>query len=220
MKFTRRALIVTAALTLAGAGYGLQSLVTDQPLSLANPALAQDLSDLAQEGALKDMVTGEANAPVTIIEYASMSCPHCKDFHETVLPSLKEKYISTGKVKLVFREFPLEPRAFAASMLARCADEKFYFPMVDVLFQQQENWSRAADPRPPLLQIARLAGFTQESFEACLQNQELLDKINAVRTKASESYGVNGTPAFFINGKRYEGQYTVEAFSATIDGLL
>ena len=221
MSLNRRTLLGTAAaLTVAGTGYGLQQWLSASPVSVVSDARAEDLSDLAQEGPLKDMVLGQADAPVTIIEYASMSCPHCRTFHANILPAIKEKYIETGKVRLVFREFPLEPRAFAASMLARCADERFYFPMTDVLFQQQEAWSRAEDPRPVLLQIAKLAGFTQETFEACLKNQELLDKINTVRNKASQSYGVSGTPTFFINGTRYSGDFTVEAFSATIDGLI
>lgn len=186
----------------------------------AESSHAQDLSGLMEPGPLEDMVMGDENAPVTIVEYASMTCPHCANFHTQVLPELKKNYVDTGKVKLIFREFPLDARAYAASMLARCADKQFYFPMTDVLFKQQSVWARAEDPRPALLQIAKLAGFTQESFEACLKNQELLDNVNATRSKAAEEFGVNGTPSFFINGEKYSGNYTVEAMSEAIDSLL
>jgi protein-disulfide isomerase len=220
MKITRRFALKTAsAALLAGAGY-LALSQNLQHTGLVSEAKAEDLSDIMQPGPLPDMFMGDETAPVTIIEYASMTCPHCRHFHETVLPGLKEKYIDTGKVKLIFREFPLDPRAYAASMLARCADKQFYFPMTDVLFKQQDVWARADDPRPPLLQIAKLAGFTQESFEACLKNQELLDNVNAIRKKAAETYGVNGTPSFFMNGEKYSGNITLEDMSAKIDSYL
>lgn len=192
----------------------------DQTNALVSAANAQDLSDVMNEGVLPDMYLGAEDAPVVMVEYASMTCPHCASFHEKVLPDLKEKYIETGKLKLIFREFPLDPRAYAASMLARCADDEFYFPMVDVLFKQQSVWARADDPRPPLLQIAKLAGFTQESFEECLKNQELLDKVNETRKKAAEVYGVSGTPSFFIDGEKYSGRISVEGMSEAIESRL
>lgn len=215
MNTTRRNLLLSASLTAVAAGTGMLVLPT-----ATSPALAQSPEGLMEPGPLPDMALGEEGAPVTIVEYASMTCPHCSAFHLDVLPALKEKYIETGKVRMIFREFPLDARAYAASMLARCADDKFYFPMIDVLFKQQSVWARAEDPRPPLLQIAKLAGFTQESFEACLKNQELLDNVNALRSKAAEEFGVNGTPSFFINGEKYSGQATVEAMSEAIDRLL
>jgi len=220
MKITRRhALKSTAVALIAGAGYWAVS-ARNSPLEAISPAKAQETTGVMEEGPLPDLFIGDENAPVTIIEYASMTCPHCRSFHENVLPGLKEKYIDTGKAKLIFREFPLDPRAYAASMLARCADKQFYFPMTDVLFKQQDVWARAEDPRPPLLQIAKLAGFTQESFEACLKNQELLDNVNAVRKKAAETYGVTGTPSFFINGDKYSGNISLEDMSAAIDTYL
>src|SRR5690606_31840101 len=141
----------------------------------------------------------EADAPVTIVEYASMTCPHCAHFHETTLPAIKEKYIDTGKARLIFREFPFDPRAEAAFMLARCSDDN-YFAMVDVLFRQQRNWASVEDARSALLQISKLAGFSQESFEACLTDQKLLEDVRAVRTRGAEDFGVDATPTFFING--------------------
>lgn len=220
MKLNRRHMLQGTALALTAlAGYSFFDFGKTVP-KIATPAAAADLSDLMTPGPLGDKWLGEEAAPVTIIEYASMTCPHCASFHEKILPALKEKYISTGKVRLIFREFPFDPRAFAAFMLARCADDDFYFPMIDVLFKQQSTWARAEDPRPALLQIAKLAGFTQESFETCLKNQEVLDSVRLVQKKGQEQYGVNATPFFFINGEKFEGENSVESMSKAIDALL
>ncbi|MGU3574714.1 DsbA family protein [Brucellaceae bacterium C25G] len=178
-----------------------------------------DAAKVAEPGKLKEMIYGKEDAPVTIVEYASLTCPHCADFSINTFPAIKEKYIDSGKVRLIFREFPFDPRATAAFMLARCAPEDRYFPMVNVFFQQLQQWARAEDAEAALLQIAKLAGFTQESFQACLTNQELLDDINDVRERGS-SYGVNATPTFFINGQKYAGSLSVDEMSAIIDKLL
>lgn len=178
-----------------------------------------DMSKLLEAGNLKEMVVGQDDAPVTIVEYASMTCSHCADFTVNTLPVIKEKYIDSGKARLIFREFPFDPRAAAAFMLARCAPEERYFPMVDVLFKQQAQWAMAENAQEALLKIAKLAGFTQETFNACLTDQKLLDDVNAVRERGSE-FGVNATPTFFINGKKYSGALSVEQMSAVIDSLL
>ncbi|GIL02053.1 MAG: hypothetical protein BroJett030_19520 [Alphaproteobacteria bacterium] len=187
---------------------------------LATPAMAQSMDELLAPGPMPDMMMGEAEAPVTIIEYASMTCPHCATFHANTLPALKEQYVDTGKARLIFREFPFDPRATAAFMLARCAPDNQYFPLVDVLFRQQRVWALAEDPRPPLLQIAKLAGFTQESFEACLKNQQVLDNVLAVKSKAENDFGVASTPTFFINGEKHTGALSIEEMSAIIDKFL
>lgn len=179
-----------------------------------------DMAAVLAPGPLKEMALGDENAPVTVVEYMSMTCPHCAAFHEENFKPLVEKYVDTGKVRFILREFPFDPRAAAAIMLARCAPESQFFPMVDVMFKQQRSWATAQDGRAALLQIARLAGFTQESFEACLTNQKLLDDVNAVRTKAANEFGVQSTPTFIINGKRYPGNMSVETMSAIIDPLL
>jgi protein-disulfide isomerase len=166
------------------------------------------------------MFIGKADAKVTIVEYMSMTCPHCARFSNDVFPKIKEKYVDTGKVKFILREFPLDTPAAAAIMLARCAPQGEYFPMVEALFKSQGTWAVSNDIRAALLQMAKLAGFTQESFNACLTNQKLLDDVNATREKASKDFGVDSTPTFFIGGKRYAGEMSVEEMSALIDPLL
>lgn len=220
MTMNRRQILQISAASLAVVGTAGLLAAGNSPVAAVSSARAQSADDLMASGPLPEKMLGEADAPVTIVEYASMTCGHCANFHTGTLPAIKEKYIDTGKVRLVFREFPLDPRATAASMLARCAGDDQFFPMVDVLFKQQTTWARADDARPPLLQIARLAGFTQDSFEACLKNQELLDKIAEIRRRAAEDFGVNSTPTFFINGERYAGNMSVEEMSSLIDDLL
>ena len=178
-----------------------------------------DMAKLLEPGALPDKVLGKADAPVTIVEYASMTCPHCAHFHETTLPELKTKYIDTGKVRLIFREFPFDPRAEAGFMLARCSNDN-YFPMVDVLFRQQQNWASVDNAKDALLQISKLAGFSQESFEACLTDQKLLEDVRAVQKRGSDEFKVDSTPTFFINGNTYKGALTIAEMSAIIDGML
>ncbi|MEP9370937.1 DsbA family protein [Mesorhizobium sp. KR1-2] len=178
-----------------------------------------DMSKLLQPGALPDEVMGKADAPVTIVEYASMTCSHCAHFANSTFPELKTKYIDTGKVRYILREFPFDPRAEAAFMLARCSKDN-YFPMVEVLFKQQENWAGVQDAKSALLQIAKLAGFSQESFEACLTDQKLLDDVRAVQKRGADEFGIDSTPTFFINGNMYKGAMSIEEMSAIIDGML
>ena len=179
-----------------------------------------DMAKLLEPGALPEMALGEANAPVTIVEYMSMTCPHCANFHNETFDAIKAKYIDSGKVRFIVREFPFDPRAAAAFMLARCAPEGQYFPMVSMLFKQQEQWAAAQNGRDALLQLSKLAGFTQESFEACLTNQKLLDDVNAVMQRGAKEFGVKSTPTFFVNGEHYSGDMSVDVMSALIDSKL
>jgi protein-disulfide isomerase len=156
---------------------------------------------------------------VTIIEYASMTCPHCANFHTTTYPELKKRYIDTGKVRFIFREFPLDPLAAAGFMLARCAGKDKYFPLIETLFQQQEQWV-TQKPLEPLRNISRQAGFTDKSFEECLANQQLLDGIEEVRQRAAEKLGVKSTPTFFINGKVQRGALTMPELEKLIEPYL
>jgi protein-disulfide isomerase len=214
--------LAPAAIVLASQAGFTGSAIAQETAAPAKAPEAQGTVDMAkvlEPGALPDKQLGKDDAPVTIVEYASMTCPHCAHFHETTLPALKEKYIDTGKARLILREFPFDPRAEAGFMLARCSEDN-YFPMVDVLFKQQENWAGVPDAKTALLQISKLAGFSQESFEACLTNQKLLDDVRAVQRRGAQDFKVDSTPTFFINGKVYKGALSIEDMSAIIDGML
>jgi len=197
-------------------------LATATPLlGWPEAAHAQSVSaaELLQPSPLGDRQLGPDNAPVTIVEYASLTCPHCAHFAKTVLPELKKRYIDTGKVRLIFREFALNPLDAGAIMLARCIDKNKYFDFVDILFQKQSEWV-VQKPIEPLLAIAKQAGFSKESFEACLKNQKLLDDIEAQRNRAAEKFGVSSTPTLFINGKITRGAQSIEELEKEIKPYL
>jgi protein-disulfide isomerase len=211
-------------------GVALAAVAAALPFALTvGSALAQDLPQstgdvdmdaVMKPGPLPDRGVGDPNAKVKIVEYMSMTCPHCANFHNKTFDEIKKKYIDTGKVYFVIREFPFDPRAAAAFMLARCAPEQQYYPFVSMLFKQQQSWATAQDARAALLQMSKLAGFSQETFEACLTNQKLLDDVNATMQRGATEFGVNSTPTFIINGKRYAGDMSVENMSALVDSLL
>lgn len=208
MTQTRRQFLKTTALTAAAFS-----------VAASVPALAQsvDPDKLNVPGPLGDKVLGEETAPVTIIEYASMTCGHCANFHERTWKPLKEQYIDTGKVRFVFREFPLDPVAAAAFMLARCAPAENYFEIVDTMFENQRAWAFTDNPYQSLLDFSKQIGFTQESFEECLTNQGLLDAVNAVRDRAANEFGVNSTPTFFINGAKHPGAMSIDEMGKIIE---
>jgi len=168
-----------------------------------------DPAELAKPGPDGDIVLGSEKAPVTIVEYASMTCPHCAHFSTTTFPELEKRYIDTGKVRFIFREFPLDPLAAAGFMLARCAGKDKFFPLIDAFFAQQKDWV-VQKPLQPMFAIAKQAGFTQQSFDECLANQQLLTGLEEQRTRATQKFNVNSTPTFFINGKTVRGALTPE----------
>ena len=216
MIITRRAF--TAALTLTG----LAALAGFSPLRLIAEAIAQSASDVAKPQSLPDMALGPANASVTVTEYASMTCPHCAAFNENVFPKIKSEYIDTGKVRYVFREFPLDIKAAAGSMLARCIakdDAGKYFAVVDMLFKQQNDWV-VKNTTETLTRIGKQAGLSQQAVEDCLKDQALLDKIAADQKFANEVLKVNSTPTFFINGEMIKGETSFEEFDKRIKSLL
>jgi protein-disulfide isomerase len=211
---SRRDLLKFAA---AGSALGAAQLVGLTSAAAQNARV--DVEQLMAEGALPDVVEGEANAPVTIVEYASMTCSHCATFHTKVYPTLKSKYIDTGKAKFMLREFPLDPLATAGFMLARCAGDKRE-AMIELLFRQQKNWAFIDKPLDGLSNIVKQTGMGQETFEKCLKDQALYDKVNTVRDRGAEKFGVNATPTFFINGKRVSGEMTVEQLDKELTPLL
>ena len=216
MIITRRAF--TAALSLTG----LSLLAGLSPFRFIAEAMAQSAADVAKPVSLPDMALGPANAPVTITEFASMTCPHCAAFNETVFPKIKSEYIDTGKIRYIFREFPLDIKAAAGSMLARCIakdDAGKYFAVVDLLFKQQAEW---AGPKTTetLKRIGKQAGLSEQNVEDCLKDQALLDKIAADQKFASDVLKVNSTPTFFVNGEMIKGETSFEEFDKKIKPLL
>jgi protein-disulfide isomerase len=183
---------------------------TEAPPAQPVAAAAQTTDDLMTPGPLGDMALGDPKAPVTVVEYASMTCSHCQRFHADVYRPFKEKYIDTGKVYFIFREFPLDPLALAAIALARCAPRERFFPIVDLLFDTQRTWAFVDDPKTALFNVVKQAGFTQDSFNACLTDQKIADGINWVRNRAAEKLGVEATPTFFFNGKKQSGELSLE----------
>ena len=174
------------------------------------------------EAALADRVLGDPNAPVTILDFSSLTCPHCADFHIKTLPELKTRYIDTGKVKLVFRDFPLDRNALHAAMLARCASPVRYYGFIEALFKTQQSWGRAADPTQALAQIGVLGGVPKADFDACLANKELEDALIKRLYEAQKQFDLKSTPTFVFNGgaAKLEGALPLEKFQEVIDGLL
>ena len=166
--------------------------------------IARAESDAPQVTA-DDRILGKADAPVTIIEYASLTCPHCAAFEKDILPKIKSEWIDTGKAKLVFRDFPLDGSALKAAIVARCAPPERFYGFIGVLFAQQGSWGLAQDPVPGISRIAKLGGMSDDQVQACLKDDALQNKVLAGRLAAEQQYQVESTPTFFINGKKVVG---------------
>ncbi len=184
---------------------------------IAGTASAQQAEDTA--AMLTPRVIGSPDAPVTVVEYFSLTCPHCAAFHNDTYAALKEKYVDTGKVKFVYRDFPLDGVGLRAAMMARCIDERGYPGMIQLLFKTQNNWARAQDPVAELRKLGALAGLGDEAFESCVQSDALSNGILAQRQEASAA-GVRSTPTFEINGRMYPGSRSIEEFDEILEPLL
>ena len=201
------------------------SLLIVLSLAGASPAVAQTPPKPAPGGGEglaarpDDRVLGKADAPITIIEYASLTCPHCAHFAVDVLPKLKQKWIDTGKAKLVLRDFPLDEPALRAAMIARCAPPDRFYAYVDTFFAAQDKWVMARDYREALARLVKLGGMSKDEFDNCLKNTALENKIVEGRLIASKELDVNSTPTFFINGTKFTGAPTVEEFDKALSGL-
>jgi protein-disulfide isomerase len=191
----------------------------------ANTDKAASNTSNAAEVMASDMVMGADDAPITIIEYASTTCPHCATFHETIFPAIKEKYVDTGKVKFVFREFPTAPVDYSmiGSVLARCAGEKggdeAYFLVLGSLFKNQRAWVVGDNPKLELLRIAAQAGMNEEAFDACLKRQDFIDLVAANTETAQKKFSINSTPSFVMDGEKMSAR-TFEEFEAVLDAKL
>jgi protein-disulfide isomerase len=216
LNITRRDFTAALALT------GVAAAVGFSPLQLIGEAFAQSASDVAKPVSLPDMVLGPKDAAVTVTEFASMTCPHCAAFTKDVFPKIKEAFIDTGKIRFVFREFPLDIKAAAGSMLSRCIakdDAAKYFAVTDILFKSQADWV-TKNTTESLSRIGKQAGLSQSQVETCLKDQALLDKIVADQKYANDILKVNSTPTFFINGDKLTGETSFEEFSKKINPLL
>ena len=208
---TRRAF--TAALSLTG----FSLLAGFSPLRLITNATAQGAADVAKPQSLPDMALGPANATVTITEYASMTCPHCAAFTEKVFPKIKSEFIDSGKIRFVFREFPLDIKAAAASILARCigkGDSEKYLSAVETMFKLQDRLM--AHTKDTLIYVGRQHGMSEQDVKTCEEDQAQFDKLNADQQYAHREVKVTSTPTFFLNGMRLQGSMSFEELEERI----
>jgi len=188
-------------------------------LAVIAPTVTVPVDQLMSIGPMQDIVQGSASAPVTIVEYASMTCTHCAAFHDATWPELKSKYIDSGRVKFILREFPLDPLATAAFMLGRCAGPEKRNLRIDQLFTQQKTWAFVDKPIEPLLAVVKSIGFTQTDFETCLKNEELYEQVSQSRERAAEAFNIDSTPTFFVNGRKLTGELSMIDFDKAIEPL-
>jgi protein-disulfide isomerase len=201
----------------------MQSLVRVGVVSAGLLAFSLVCSAFAQEapGPKPDLVIGKADAPVTIVEYASLTCGHCATFHTQVLPGLKEKYITTGKVRLIYRDFPLDDLAMTASLLARCtASPDKALEMIGDLFSTQDTWAAPKVAEVELKKLSAKFGLEGDAFDACFKNDPLFEQLVQSQEHAEKELKVDGTPAFFINGKKFEGRPVLEDFDKALAPLI
>jgi len=170
--------------------------------------------------AMKEMVLGNQKAKITVIEYASLGCPHCAQFHSETYQDVKKNYIDTGKIKFIFRDFPLGTPALAASMISRCSGSAKYFGMIDIFFRGQKQWSQAENPMDALKKIARFGGMSASDVDDCLQNQKLLDYIQNTARDGGEKHKINSTPSFVIDGETHSGGLPYADFKKLLDKAL
>jgi len=195
---------------MQGSGAGTSSPGSE----VATPSTSE--ADLKQG----DRILGDPAAPVTVIEYASLTCPHCANFHTITLPKLESEYIEAGKVKLVFRHFPLDQLALRAAGLAQCMPPERYFGFLAMLFESQSSWATAQDPLAALARLGRTAGLDDTEIESCLSDDAKLDEIVSERLVAEQTYSISSTPSFVIDGQKYSGALTMEQLQEIIDPML
>jgi len=195
-------------------------------LALFSLAITSTITPTAQaaivdtQASLKELMIGNKNAPVTIIEYASLGCPHCANFHKDTYPLLKKHYIDTGKVKMIYRDFPLGASALAAAMISRCAGPKRRLGMIDLFYRSQAQWGRAQNPLQALTKVARFGGLTEQDVKACIANQELIDAVRAGAEQATTDHNVQSTPSFIINGELIAGNIPFNELQTILDKAL
>jgi protein-disulfide isomerase len=182
------------------------------------PAPSGNVADLKLSD--KDYALGPMDAKIVVVEYASLTCPHCAQFHTQVLPGLKKEFIDTGKIRYIYRDFPLDRLALGAAMIARCSGRDTFFGFIETFYGSQASWSRASNPAQALAKIARLGGMSQNKFDQCLKNVEIQNEILQQRLQASNDFKVQATPTIFVNGDRYGGGMTLDQFRTLLNGMI
>ena len=224
---------VIAVLVIAGGAFVASRPATDalvvaaetatsqvETVAVAAPTPVSNAGALETPNPMGEIVLGQADAPVTIVEYSSLTCPHCGAFHRDTLPKLKKQYIDSGQVKIYFRPFPFDPYATAGAMLAQCVAPAAQFNFLDVLFKRQMQWIQSEKPMDELQKLARQAGLSESDFVVCLKDESKLDSIRQMQSAAAEELGVRSTPTFFINGEKLEGNRGLDEFDKRIKPLL
>lgn len=193
-----------------------------EPPPVARPGVPAPEAEVARgvEITEADRVYGDPGAPIVIVEYASLTCPHCANFHTDVWPRLKESFVDPGHVRLAYRDFPLDQLALRAAGLARCVDRDSYFGFLDMLYGSFESWTRAPEPLGALTRLGRLAGMSEEQVAACLDDEAALDEVIEERLAGERRFQVNSTPTFVIDGRVYRGALTYEQFEEILTPLV
>ena len=183
------------------------------------PDRTVDMAALLKPGELPELAIGDPNG-VVVVEYGSLTCPHCAVFSKDTLPQLKKTYIDAGKVRYIFREFSRNTLDVAGFVLARCLGDDKAFAADELLFAQQDKWAFVDKPLEPLLAAMRATGMTKDQATACLNNQKLADGVVAIAKRANDEIKLTGTPTFVINGKVYGGELTLDQLQAILDPLV
>jgi protein-disulfide isomerase len=222
MRLLRSAAVVLCLLGLAGTTAFGAERQTDgtTPAPAPAPVPTVNTAQLMVPGPLGEKTLGDPKAPVTVIEYVSMTCPHCARFANETFDAFKTKYIDTGKVFYVLREYPLDQLALVAIMAARCAPDDKFFPLIAQLFRDQNKWAFVENPGPALLSELQQVGITEAAFKECIANDKLVEGVIGVEKQANETFGVKGTPTFFFNGVAHTGEMTIAEVDALVEPLL
>ena len=205
----KNTVLAVAVLLMAGVTTGVMT---------SGPADAQSLPPVEKMTAERSL--GNQNAKVTVIEYASLTCPHCAAFHTGPWPAIKKEYIDTGKIKFIFRDFPLDRVALAASMIARCAPAERYFGIISLMFETQDAWRGAANPQAALESIGRLAGMTAETLQTCIQNRAVFDAVMKQRNEGDQKFKIVSTPTILVNDQKIDGSVDIEKVREVVDQAL
>ena len=198
--------------------FKIVALLLTTLLYSASDLSAQTLPPTAE--VLADRVLGNPDAKVTMIEYASMTCPHCANFHTKILPSIKKEYIDTGKVKFIYRDFPLDQFALAAAMMARCSNKDRYFAVIDIIFRTQRNWRSNPNPREAIAQIGKIVGMSAETYASCVGNKVIYEGMMKMRKEAVDKYKVQSTPSFVVNEKSVNGGLPLPELRKVLDAAV